>query len=205
MALSEKMDACKATLCTVHEAMRQTKKLPVFILCGVLFAIFSSASDPIHAKNSDFSRDALKSAPYSGLASDQACPRAYSHIQSDVRFDKYFGATSLFHGGYRGFVGKEKAVDNLYPECFYDHAGVFIDANHIHAKCAGSADEYKASGFNTNTLKHWLYDRGGPIDIKQFSVTQFAIDGFSCISQSPPIHSAAHTLSATRLALNLSP
>lgn len=124
--------------------------------------------------------------PYQSLSSNDACPSALWNIYKNSDFSEYNGKTHMFHCGYDTFVGKYRASDGLYPECVYDEKLALVTKYHEHAKCMGSADEYRnevVSKFDYLYLHKWVphtfFDSGGIADLDNILLfTPYAIDGF---------------------------
>jgi hypothetical protein len=71
----------------------------------------------------------------------------------------YFGASSVFHCGFRGILEDRKPTPtDPMNECFYDDSGTLVDASHPYAACGGTPDYYDSK---SDPVKHFAIDKGG--------------------------------------------
>jgi hypothetical protein len=89
-----------------------------------------------------------------------ACPsRLADSDPTPPGWKPYFGDSSVFHCGYRGILeDRTPTRDDPMNECFYDDSGTLVDANHPHAACGGTPDQYDA---REHPILHALIDSGG--------------------------------------------
>lgn len=71
----------------------------------------------------------------------------------------YHGNSAVFHCGFRGILeNRHPTPEDPMNECFYDHSGTLVDANHPFAGCRGTPDQYDSK---EHPLDHTFRDSGG--------------------------------------------
>lgn len=70
----------------------------------------------------------------------------------------YHGDSRVFHCGFRGILDERPPGLAPMNECFYDHGGELVDAEHAYAACGGTPDQFDST---SDPFFHFLLDSGG--------------------------------------------
>lgn len=105
-------------------------------------------------------RSAGNAATVAAIQRMAACPtRLQASDPAPPGWKPYYGASGVFHCGFRGILEDRKPTPNdPQNECFYDEYGNLIDENSPSADCGGSPNQYNSE---TDKWDHTFNDEGG--------------------------------------------